>query len=44
MNIILPILIASLAVGLLVRRVTVVHWLLLSVWIAVVIAVYYVKH
>jgi len=44
MNIILPILIASLMLGLLVRRVTIVHWLLLSAWIAVVIAFYYVKH
>ncbi|MGV3720444.1 MAG: hypothetical protein ACO1SX_05985 [Actinomycetota bacterium] len=44
MNIILPILIVSLGMGLLVRRMTTVHWLVLSAWIIVVLANYYVKH
>lgn len=44
MNIILPILIVSLGMGLCVRRMRAVHWLLLSAWIAIVIVVFYVKH
>ena len=43
MNIIVPVVAAALVMGLLVRRMAVIHWLLLSVWIAGVIAVYYVR-
>ena len=44
MNIILPILIVSLGMGLTVRKMRTIHWLILSVWIALVIAVFYIKH
>lgn len=44
MNIILPILIVSLGMGLTVRKMRSIHWLLLSAWIAIVIVAFYVKH
>lgn len=44
MNIIVPVVAAALVMGLLVRRMTLLHWLLLSAWIAGVIAVYYIKN
>jgi hypothetical protein len=44
MNIIVPIIIATLFMGLAVKRMTLIHWLLLSAWIAGVIGVYYVKN
>jgi hypothetical protein len=44
MNVILPVIVASLFLGLTVRRMNVVHWLLLSLWVAVVIVVYYFKN
>ena len=44
MNIILPIVIAAVAMGLLVRRMTAGHWIAMSVWITLVIGYFYVKH
>jgi hypothetical protein len=43
-NVIIPIIAAALLVGLGVRRVTMVHWVLLSAWIMGVIVVYYLKN
>ena len=44
MTIVMPILLFVAAIGLFSRRITLVHWFTVAVWIVLVIAYNYLKH
>jgi hypothetical protein len=44
MNIVIPIVIAAVLMGLFAEKITLRHWVILSIWISMVILYNYVKH